>query len=92
MKLFTPTQIDQILEKVAQQNPLNDFNGLISSLLQPNKDNINQFDFDQLSRNKIFHVDQIRKVCIDYRLRFLDLKYFLTSRKLRKSYSDFFSE
>tara|TARA_X000000368_G_scaffold364758_1_gene310647 strand:- start:903 stop:1583 length:681 start_codon:yes stop_codon:yes gene_type:complete len=76
MKLFTPTQIDQILEKVAQQNPKNDFNGLISSLLQPNKNNINQFDFDLLSHNKIFHVDQIRKVCIDYRLRFLDLKYF----------------
>ena len=48
MKLFTTTQIDQILEKVAQQNPKNDFNGLISSLLQPNKDNINQFDFDLL--------------------------------------------
>ena len=53
MKLFTPTQVDQILEKVAKQNPLNDFNGLISSLLQPNKDNINQFDFDLLSHKKI---------------------------------------
>ena len=37
MKLLTPTQLDQILEKVAQQNPNKDFNGLISSLLQPNK-------------------------------------------------------
>ena len=32
MKLFTPTQIDQILEKVAHQNPKKDFTGLISSL------------------------------------------------------------
>ena len=76
MKLFSPTQIDQILEKVAHQDPVKDFDNLISGLLQPNKDNINQFDIDLLSPNKIFHIDQIRKVCIDYRLRFLDLKYF----------------
>jgi len=76
MKLFSPTQIDQILEKVAHQDPVKDFDNLISGLLQPNKDNINQFDIDLLSPNKILHLDQIRKVCIDYRLRFLDLKYF----------------
>ena len=33
MKLFTPTQIDQILEKVAQQNPKNDFNAYRNFLL-----------------------------------------------------------
>ena len=76
MKLFSPTKIDQILEKVAKQDTVNDFDRLISNLLQPNKDNINRFDFDLLSPNKILHIDQIRKVCIDYRLRFLDLKYF----------------
>ena len=36
----------------------------------------NSFDFDQLKTERIFHLDQIRKVCIDYRLRFLDIKYF----------------
>ena len=36
----------------------------------------NQFDFDQLETNKIYHIDQIRQICIDYRLRFLDSKYF----------------
>ena len=76
MKLFPPTQIDQILEKVAQKEPSKDFDSLINSLLQPNKGSINQFDFDLLVPHKIFHVDQIRKVCIDYRLRFLDIKYF----------------
>ena len=76
MKLFPPTQIDQILEKVAQKEPSKDFDSLINSLLQPNKGNINQFDFDLLVPHKIFHVDQIRKVCIDYRLRFLNTKYF----------------
>lgn len=36
----------------------------------------NAFDFDKLETQKIYHVDQIRQICIDYRLRFLDSKYF----------------
>ncbi len=37
---------------------------------------INRFDFDSLETEKIFHINQIRQICIDYRLRFLDSKYF----------------
>ena len=36
----------------------------------------NQFDFEQLKTKRIFHRDTIKKICIDYRLRFLDLDYF----------------
>jgi len=36
----------------------------------------NQFDFEQLETKRIFHRDTIKKICIDYRLRFLDLDYF----------------
>ncbi|EAR15810.1 MULTISPECIES: hypothetical protein [Robiginitalea] len=36
----------------------------------------NTFDFDLLETRRIYRLDQIRAVCIDYRLRFLDLKYF----------------
>lgn len=36
----------------------------------------NQFDFDQLETKRIFDRDTIKKTCIDYRLRFLDLDYF----------------
>ncbi len=36
----------------------------------------NAFNFDQLSTDRIYHLDQIKKICIDYRLRFLDSKYF----------------
>lgn len=39
-------------------------------------DRANEFNFDLLETQNIFHVDQIRKICIDYRLRFLDTKYF----------------
>src|SRR5210317_754787 len=37
---------------------------------------VNQFEFDLLDTSRIYHLDQIRNICIDYRLRFLDLSYF----------------
>ena len=41
------------------------------------KSNIeNAFEFDSLDTNNIYHIDQIKQICIDYRLRFLDSKYF----------------
>ena len=36
----------------------------------------NDFDFDLLESNRIFHISQIKKLCIEYRLRFLSTKYF----------------
>ncbi len=38
--------------------------------------NTNKFDFDLLDTNCIFHINQIKKVSIDYRLRFLDSNLF----------------
>ncbi|WP_422079818.1 hypothetical protein [Ulvibacterium sp.] len=37
---------------------------------------INHFDFDLLDTKKIYHLSHIKKICIEYRLRFLDSKYF----------------
>lgn len=37
---------------------------------------INNFNIDEVDTDAIFHISQIRKICIDYRLRFLDTKYF----------------
>ena len=36
----------------------------------------NTFDFDLLDASRIYHLRHIRQICIDYRLRFLDLTYF----------------
>ena len=36
----------------------------------------NNFDFDLLETDRIYHIDQIKQICIDYRLRFLDSRYF----------------
>ena len=36
----------------------------------------NNLDLKKLDANRIFGVDEIQKICVDYRLRFLDAKYF----------------
>lgn len=36
----------------------------------------NYLQFDLLETNKIFHLNQIKSICIDYRLRFLDSAIF----------------
>lgn len=36
----------------------------------------NAFDIDKLESDRVFHLSQIKKICINYRLRFLDTKYF----------------
>ena len=37
---------------------------------------VNHFDFDLLETDRIYHLDHIKKICIDYRLRFLNSRYF----------------
>ena len=36
----------------------------------------NAFDLNLLETNRIYHVEQIKKICVDYRLRFLTSNYF----------------
>ena len=36
----------------------------------------NNFNVDLFESSKIYHIDEIKQICIDYRLRFLDTKYF----------------
>ncbi|HEA22703.1 hypothetical protein LCGC14_1941780 [marine sediment metagenome] len=49
----------------------------IESTISGGKDaNANAFDFELLDSEQIYHIDQIKKICIDYRLRFLHSKYF----------------
>ncbi len=42
----------------------------------PIERNLNNFDIDRVDTDSIFHITQIQKICGDYRLRFLDTKYF----------------
>jgi len=72
-KLFKPTNIAEKLKDANKSNAsfMETVNHLIS---RPT--GVNNFDLDKLATANIFHIDNIKNTCIDYRLRFLDLKYF----------------
>ena len=46
------------------------------TLASQNSGTTNDFNFESLDTSRIYHLDHIKKLCIDYRLRFLDTKYF----------------
>ncbi|WP_340198488.1 hypothetical protein [Ascidiimonas sp. W6] len=90
--LFKKTNIEEKLQKVRNQTVSSeDILSQVKQILEEddfkdqkiqqeltgtaiNESNI--FNFDMLDASKIYHIDQIKKICIDYRLRFLDTKYF----------------
>ena len=57
------------------------YNELLTAKKRSNKDENKsifnlKFNPSKLRSEKLFHVEDIRKICIDYRLRFLDVKLF----------------
>jgi len=67
-----------ILEQVARVFEQDRFleSEILKTLKGTSQEGINRFDIDQLESQNIFHTKQIEKICVDYRLRFLDTKYF----------------
>lgn len=63
--MFAPTDIRQKL------NQLRINTSAIQAALPKNS-----FDINQIDASRVYHIDQIKKICIDYRLRFLDAKLF----------------
>jgi len=51
-------------------------NRITTNLKTESASTTNTFIFDQLETEKIFHILQIRSICVDYRLRFLDSSFF----------------
>tara|TARA_B100001564_G_scaffold277362_1_gene239246 strand:+ start:34409 stop:35113 length:705 start_codon:yes stop_codon:yes gene_type:complete len=49
---------------------------LKNNLKSKNNSSPNHLNFDELETEKIFHIETIRKLCIRYRLRFLDTNLF----------------
>lgn len=47
-----------------------------SSLINKNSFFEFEYNISKIDSNKLFHVNQIKKICIDYRLRFLELNLF----------------
>ncbi len=58
-------------------NQVEDTYKVIQSKLENTDDSThNNFNPDLLKSEKIFHINHIEKICVDYRLRFLDSSYF----------------
>ena len=77
MKLLTKTNIEKELVKVRLKGQSYENTDFLTETFNDLDIKIqNDFDFDQLETHKIYHLEQIRDVCIRFRLRFLDLKYF----------------
>ncbi|RCT54398.1 hypothetical protein [Winogradskyella sp. KYW1333] len=49
---------------------------VLETLSKSNDANNNDFVFDLLETERIYQLEQIKEICINYRLRFLDSKYF----------------
>ena len=67
-----------LLEEVQNILQQDDFerNSIKKNLNSDGNQNSNCFEFDLLDTNKIYHINTIKNICIDYRLRFLDSHLF----------------
>lgn len=56
----------------------NDDDTIVRQVLENDNsdDDVNNFIFDNLDTNRIYHISQIEQVCVNYRLRFLDSNLF----------------
>ncbi len=71
------TQRDLLVECQRILKTVTDSTNRISHELSDGKNGTrNKFDFDLLDTDRIYHLDHIRQICIRYRLRFLDSRYF----------------
>lgn len=69
---------EKILEsvrKILEENRFESKN-LVEKVKRGHTSIANDFNFDLLETGNIYHIDQIKKICIDFRLRFLDSRYF----------------
>lgn len=64
-------QVHEVLKNVDDRNE-----EILDKVNSGDSVDFNTFDFDKLQSSEIYHIDQIEKICVNYRLRFLDSKYF----------------
>jgi len=67
---------EKIMSDVAEILERDTAHRIQNNLQGNNPGAVNSFEFDLLESHRIYHLEQIREICIDYRLRFLDSRYF----------------
>ncbi len=73
LKFFPPTNIEMVLQKTEATAKDVSLEALLAA---HSITKANHFDLDLLETHRIYHLSSIQKVCINYRLRFLDLHFF----------------
>lgn len=65
------------LDVIWDQQHVNDSSLLLRIKQKPNEDTPgNHFDITKIVASEIYHINDIKKICIEYRLRFLSSHYF----------------
>ncbi|MEX2349660.1 MAG: hypothetical protein WD554_02165 [Flavobacteriaceae bacterium] len=80
--MLTKTNLESCLQKVREKRSSKIiFEEISNTHINQVKDtkSQNKFKVQYLKTDHIFHLDDIKKICIDYRLRFLDFKFFKNS-------------
>ena len=68
-------KLSEVLKKIWTENDLKALK-IKDTLSLKNDNSFNSLNFEKMDSNKIFHEQTIEKICVDYRLRFLDTNYF----------------
>jgi hypothetical protein len=74
-KVKSETDFLDAIKAILQENE-NERQTIKNAILKKSSTKSNAFMFDLLETDKIFHLHQIKTICIDYRLRFLDSHFF----------------
>ena len=74
-KQVTPGDLIQQVYQVLEQDTAQD-KRIMETLLEDSGPAHNQFNPNLLETDRIFHLNDIKKICIDYRLRFLESNLF----------------
>jgi hypothetical protein len=74
-KRISEERLLEEVEKIFEREKTKD-NLILKNLTEGIETESNSFTFDLLETSKIYHLSDIEKVCIDYRLRFLNSSYF----------------
>lgn len=72
------TQEERILEDVYEllRQEQDKEDRITANITGSSREVQNDFTFDLLETGNIYHIEQIKDICINYRLRFLDTRYF----------------
>lgn len=74
-KQISSKELKFLIKNIWTKSELNK-DRITTSLNDKNSDNVNKLKFDKMETKNIFHINTIKKICVRYRLRFLDSNLF----------------